>query len=244
MKLKELLNHIIDGSDFLAENDKMYAAAMLASMSVEILGRVKLDDENFLTKDDDSATLFRRAIKEIDGLMDYRKLIFESKNYTNDKDETIKNIAKELADKKRELRLKKAAFEEQKKEVSNVEKRLYDALKQQGREGKKFDLYYALRCGFAHNCLPGERLGLTDKLNNHPYGIEKESSNYVLGVKNFIDNLKKAKAKLDSLEETKMNTEVLQIHQANVWWFDLGSNSYNDLEENVSYSACPPKKSF
>jgi hypothetical protein len=236
MNLEELLDCIIDGVGCLVNNKKIYSAAMLSSMCIEIMGRIKSEKPDFLTSEEDAASLFRNALKQVDGLKDYNKLIFNSKDYPKVDDLDATRMIQELKSLKERRKIARTEFKSIDSQVKELERKLYERLREIGlKQEKSFDLYYALRCGFAHNCLPGENLALTDDLPEHPYGVNDSKQEIVLGVKNLYDNLKKAQESLK--ENTRMAEQVLYVYDAPVYWLNRGNGQKTELG-NFTVSAC------
>lgn len=220
VSLKELLKSIVSGAQLLVKSGNTYAAAILTCQCVELLGRIKTDEPDFLTSPKvSSAELFRMAIEGFEDLLKYKGMLLQSADYTKHSDPEVKQLAekaKELGENRR-LSAKNMRSAEQNLDEINV--KLFERLVSLGQKPKRFDLYKALRCGLTHNGVPGQSLGLTENFpTDAAYGIEKmpEERN-VLNLSLFIADVDRCVSKLDNNYKTQMDKEVLDVQKCEVY---------------------------
>ncbi len=220
----KIIETLLSGMDVLIRNRNQYAAAMLGSICIELLGRCKNDTANWLD-DNNAKDNFNRALKELNGLTIYQEQGvsgFCKKDIPND----VKDDYEALKNAKKSLR---KPLEEKKK----CEKRVADSLKKHNlslMELDGFDFYKYFRCGFAHTGRPQGNLALTDSIpqefckentssENTSSGdilkeglwVSNEQKLVIIGVDELAKNIRKALKQLQDENNVHINEHFLTI---------------------------------
>lgn len=207
---EKILKTVLDGMQVLIEStDKQkytprnpYAAFILGSVCIELMGRCLRDGDDWMSDELDATGQFNNALRQLNGLSNYKNLI-ELWKYDKNADAQLDKEQKKLLT-LQSIVSKSAEYEAAKSEAStkfsesksaNVKrddlyKELNDLRKQAGLPAfdKGFSLFKALRCGFAHTCRPKTGLLLTNSITENG-GVSVGSTSVTLGVKELYDNL-------------------------------------------------------
>lgn len=213
-----ILQAVLDGMKVLVESTDSksykprnpYAAAVLGSVCIELMGRCMHDGDDWMSDALDATGQFNKALT-LDGLSNYKDLEGLWK-YDKTDDSRLDNHRKKILNSEpimsknaEYLAAKKEANEKysESKSASNKRDVLYEELNNLRLQAgipsfdKGFSLFKALRCGFSHTCRPQSRLLLTDSIDENG-GVQNTGKYVVLGVKQLYQNLVKAQNDLKS----------------------------------------------
>ncbi len=186
-----------------------YAAALLGSVCIELMGRCLYEGDDWMSDSLDATQQFNNALTDLDGLSNYNNVNGLWK-YEKMMDARLSDTKKELLNKEPIVSVS-AQYESAKKEASQKMREskkasaerdeLYEKLNELRSQAglptldKGFSLFKALRCGFAHTCRPQEGLLLTNSID-YSNGVVNDGNSVVLGVQQLYENLIKAKEDL------------------------------------------------
>lgn len=214
----DILQTILDGMKTLLEASSSesfqpknpYAAALLGSVCIELMGRCLYKGDDWMSDSLDATQQFNNALTNLDGLSNYKHVNGLWK-YDKAMDAQLSAAKKECLSKEpvksvsADYDLKKRAASQkisESKKACTERDESYEKLNElRCRVGlpafnKGFSLFKALRCGFAHTCRPQEGLLLTNSIDRNN-GVVNDGDCVVLGVQQLYENLIKAKDDLE-----------------------------------------------